>query len=205
MDTINERTNGRATFPVAAGVGGRADAQGYSAADNVRQKFTGYERDGETTLDFAQARYYSNKSGRLTSTDPLLASAKPANPQTWNRYTYALNNPLAYADPSGLELTWIQRKDSEGNLLETKRIDSADRKNYSSNDGWSDVTYDSNGEFSYAAVAGGGQTRTALLTPDGKWRWGEAVTAGADPVSDEGRQNPLGGVSPVSPNGADFI
>lgn len=29
--------------------------------DNIRQKFTGYERDNESGLEFAQERYYSNK------------------------------------------------------------------------------------------------------------------------------------------------
>jgi len=60
---------------VGAGVGGRTTGQGY-VADNVRQKFTGYERDNETDLDFAQARYYANTQGRFTSVDPLLASGK---------------------------------------------------------------------------------------------------------------------------------
>jgi RHS repeat-associated protein len=45
------------------GTGGRAVGQGYSAVDNVRQKFTGHERDGETGLDFMQARYYSPLQG----------------------------------------------------------------------------------------------------------------------------------------------
>jgi RHS repeat-associated protein len=69
---------------------------------NVRRKFTGYERDGETQLDYAQARYYSPAIARFTSFDPLLSSAKPAEPQSWNRYTYTVNNPLVYTDPSGL-------------------------------------------------------------------------------------------------------
>jgi hypothetical protein len=36
------------------------------------------------------------------SPDPLLNSGRPDNPQTWNRYTYALNNPLIVTDPTGL-------------------------------------------------------------------------------------------------------
>lgn len=71
------------------------------AADTVRQKFTSQERDNETGLDFFQARYYASSQGRFSSIDPLLASAKRRNPQTWNRYIYGLNNPLRYTDPDG--------------------------------------------------------------------------------------------------------
>ncbi len=38
------------------GVGNRAVGHGYTYGDSTRQKFTGYERDEETNLDFAQAR-----------------------------------------------------------------------------------------------------------------------------------------------------
>ncbi len=92
-----------------AGTGGRATTQGYSG-DSIRQQFTRYERDIETGLDFAKARYYDSKQGRFTSPDPLLGSAKPAMPQSWNRYTYCLNNSLVYVDPDGL--TWYKKKDS---------------------------------------------------------------------------------------------
>ncbi len=83
------------------GVGGRTWQQGYTG-DNVRQQFTGYERDQETGLDFAQARYFSSAQGRFTAIDPLLASGSPGGPQSWNRYSYALNNPLRYTDPTGM-------------------------------------------------------------------------------------------------------
>jgi RHS repeat-associated protein len=63
-----------------AGVGGRTTAQGYSASDRVRQKFTGYERDSESGLDYAHARYYASSQGRFTSPDPLAGSASTANP-----------------------------------------------------------------------------------------------------------------------------
>ena len=36
------------------------------------------------------------------SADPLLSSGSPINPKTWNRYTYALDNPLRIVDPTGL-------------------------------------------------------------------------------------------------------
>jgi RHS repeat-associated protein len=65
-------------------------------------KFTGKERDGESGLDYFGARYYANSLGRFMSPDPLLNSGRPSNPQTWNRYAYARNNPLAIVDPTGL-------------------------------------------------------------------------------------------------------
>src|SRR2546423_2650237 len=89
-----------------AGTGGRTTTQGYSAIDNVRQKFTGYERDAETNLDYAQARYYANAQGRFTSADPLSIDMKRLpDPQQLNIYTYARNNPLKFTDPSGLDVT----------------------------------------------------------------------------------------------------
>ena len=82
---------------------GRSDpALGYQGGDGVRQQFTAKERDNETELDYFLARYYGSSQGRFTSVDSMMASARPRNPQTFNRYTYTLNNPLRYVDPTGL-------------------------------------------------------------------------------------------------------
>ena len=87
-----------------AGVGGRTGDTGQKYAvnaDSVRQKFTGYQKDKETSLDFAEARMYDNRHGRFTAVDPLLASGKSANPQTFNRYSYTSNNPVIRVDKNG--------------------------------------------------------------------------------------------------------
>jgi len=85
-----------------AGVGGRTSTEGYNT-DNVRQHFTGYENDVETGLNYAQARYQSPVQGTFTSVDKLMASANSTNPQSFNRYSYVLNNPTNLTDPLGLE------------------------------------------------------------------------------------------------------
>lgn len=64
---------------------------------------TSYERDTESDLDFAQARYYSSKLGRFYSVDPENAGASEDDPQSWNGYAYGRNNPVLYSDPDGLE------------------------------------------------------------------------------------------------------
>jgi RHS repeat-associated protein len=65
----------------------------------VEVQFTGKERDVETGLDYFGARYFSGAQGRFTSLDsgPWLL----LNPQSYNRYTYGLNNPLRYGDEDG--------------------------------------------------------------------------------------------------------
>jgi RHS repeat-associated protein len=70
--------------------------------DNTRQKFTSYERDIESDLDFAQARYYKPSHGRFTSPDEPFADQFEDNPQSWNLYLYARNNPLNLTDPFGM-------------------------------------------------------------------------------------------------------
>ena len=91
-------------------VGGRTAGLGYSP-DNVRKKFTGYELDGETALDFGQARYYSSKLGRFHSVDPenYQAFSDLRDPRSWNAYAYVNNNPCAFSDQTGTCICLGQR------------------------------------------------------------------------------------------------
>jgi RHS repeat-associated protein len=66
---------------------------------NVTHKYTGQELDDSTGLYDYGARYYDPALGRFISPDTIVPD--PGNPQALNRYTYVLNNPLLYTDPSG--------------------------------------------------------------------------------------------------------
>ena len=62
-------------------------------------KFTGKELDDESGLTYFGARYYDAHLGRFVTVDPLAGIAK--EPESWNRYAYARNNPLKFVDPDG--------------------------------------------------------------------------------------------------------
>ncbi len=61
--------------------------------------FTDQEIDAETGLYNYDARLYDPVIGRFISADTEVP--EPFNPQSLNRYTYCLNNPIIYIDPSG--------------------------------------------------------------------------------------------------------
>jgi RHS repeat-associated protein len=71
----------------------------YGSAD---PSFTGQNSDTTSTLYDFPFREDSPTQGRWISPDPAgLAAVDPKNPQTWNRYAYVMNNPLALIDPLG--------------------------------------------------------------------------------------------------------
>ncbi|WP_228486486.1 RHS repeat-associated core domain-containing protein [Paludibaculum fermentans] len=82
---------------------------------------TGKERDAETGLDYFGARYFSGAQGRFTSPDAPFADQDPADPQSWNLYTYARNNPLVFVDPSGQYVCGSSMSEQQCKDFETSR------------------------------------------------------------------------------------
>jgi len=76
--------------------------------DATEHHYTGKERDQESGNDYFGARYYASTMGRFMSPDPLgpwVADAR--NPQSWNMYTYGLNNPMINTDPTGYDCVYF--------------------------------------------------------------------------------------------------
>jgi RHS repeat-associated protein len=72
--------------------------------DATEHHFTGKERDTESGNDYFGARYYASTMGRFMSPDPIFAEAnRVLDPQQWNMYAYARNNPLSITDPTGMD------------------------------------------------------------------------------------------------------
>jgi RHS repeat-associated protein len=61
--------------------------------------YTGHEMLPHFALINMNGRMYDPVLGRMLSPDNYIQD--PTSPQCYNRYSYALNNPLVYTDPSG--------------------------------------------------------------------------------------------------------
>jgi len=82
-------------------------------APAVEHDFTGKETDTESGLTQLGARSYDAVLGRFASVDPLFGNPAALDgnaldafleePQKLGLYSYALNNPVRYYDPDGLE------------------------------------------------------------------------------------------------------
>ncbi len=72
-----------------------------ASLEETQKGFTNHEHLMEVKLIHMNGRVYDPVVGRFLSPDPLIQD--PANSQSYNRYSYVLNNPLSYTDPTGYE------------------------------------------------------------------------------------------------------
>ena len=73
-----------------------------SGNDTIKNKFTGKERDKETTYDYFGARFYDSRIGRWLSIDPSFNKFIKFTP-----FNYACNNPLTIYDPDNCDYSSI--------------------------------------------------------------------------------------------------
>lgn len=72
---------------------------GANGTGSEERGFTGHEMLDEVGLIHMNGRLFDPAIGRFTQADPIIQ--EPLNSQNYNRYSYVLNNPLVYTDPSG--------------------------------------------------------------------------------------------------------
>ncbi|TMP29542.1 hypothetical protein CWB99_08000 [Pseudoalteromonas rubra] len=85
------------------------DAQNFSTAqrifDMVSDNFRGYtghepvKIGNDNRIIHMNGRIYDSSTGRFMQADPVVQA--PTNLQNYNAFSYVLNNPLSYTDPSG--------------------------------------------------------------------------------------------------------
>ncbi|MCO7224749.1 fibronectin type III domain-containing protein [Pleionea sp. CnH1-48] len=69
------------------------------ASDVTNRGFTDHEHLDSSQIIHMNGRVYDYNLGRFMSVDPFLQ--EPGNSQSFNPYSYVLNNPMAGTDPSG--------------------------------------------------------------------------------------------------------
>ena len=85
-------------------MGGRSWNGGLADA---RYKYTEKERDAETGYDYFGARYYDARVGRFLAVDPHMSTSPGLS-----SYLYSGNNPLAFVDPTGMDSTAAQARET---------------------------------------------------------------------------------------------
>jgi hypothetical protein len=109
----------------------------------------------------------------MMSPDPSgLSAENPANPQSWNLYSYVLNNPLVHIDPTGLDCVYYNNPGDD-----VEEVDHHSNSDFCKSDGgnweegttykgwqqydkasgtWTGFSLDSSNVFMYGGVSPGG-------------------------------------------------
>jgi RHS repeat-associated protein len=97
---ISNASNTNVQEQVTLPYGTALDAESTGA---VNRRFTSYDRNQTTQLDYAVNRHYDSGQGRFTQVDPLgMEAVNLSDPQSLNMYAYVGNDPVNRVDPEGL-------------------------------------------------------------------------------------------------------
>ncbi|MCV2884758.1 hypothetical protein OE749_08620 [Aestuariibacter sp. AA17] len=104
FDAWGKKTQLAKSQMVSCSGGASCDVAQYSNSVDLSQVFTTRGFTGHEHVDHAEiihmnGRIYDPTLGRFLQADPNIQA--PNNSQSYNRYSYVLNNPLSYTDPSG--------------------------------------------------------------------------------------------------------
>jgi RHS repeat-associated protein len=145
------------------------EAEGSQPDVADRMRFTGHERDAVPgapghDLDYMRARYYGPMMERFMSVDK--GPVEPERPQSWNRYSYTMNNPLVYVDPTG---NWFALYSFRNDSIEQQFWATLGAKTglaVSNNNGKIDYARDANGKPVIAKDANGKELGSATARND---------------------------------------
>ncbi|MDC3957499.1 RHS repeat-associated core domain-containing protein [Polyangium jinanense] len=106
IDVVTDSLGGNAERTSFDPFGGRrnpvwGDAPSGAGPPGITLGFTGHEEDEEIGLVHMKGRLFDPRLGRFLTPDPFVTW--PWSGQGWNPYSYVLNNPLRYIDPSGYQ------------------------------------------------------------------------------------------------------
>jgi len=118
--------------------------------------YTGHLNDADLGLTYMQARYYDPVIGRFYSNDPLAFR----DVYSFNRYSYANNNPYKYVDPTGMSSVkgacggavpsgvCFSGNDNKDTSIQDDMGDDSDFLNAE----WGKVTTDGSGNITHASI-----------------------------------------------------
>ncbi|WP_179957558.1 SpvB/TcaC N-terminal domain-containing protein [Exilibacterium tricleocarpae] len=88
--------------------------------DFTPRGFSGHEHVDGYNVVHMNGRIYDPQLGRFLQADPYIGATD--DPQNFNRYSYVLNNPLSYTDPSGYFAkkfgAWLRKNPTAASLIQ---------------------------------------------------------------------------------------
>jgi RHS repeat-associated protein len=99
LGSVRQLTDASGSVTLARNFEPYGKVLGGTGSGSTTFAFTGEQLDAGTGFTFLRARYYNGALGRFFQKDAF--SGDVLQPQTFNKYRYALNNPILLTEPSG--------------------------------------------------------------------------------------------------------